>query len=392
MNNGKGQVLRAHSSATDPRKAVREFHSAVCQPDMELVIFFCSSNYDLEALASEMRSLFAGIKVVGCTTAGEIGHDGFRNSGITGVSFPSDSFSAVADRIECLQSFEVGKGHRFVQELVQRMERNVSCVSDENSFAFLLIDGLSMREEMVAYVFQNALGKIPMIGGSAGDDLRFDRTSVYFDGRFCSDSAVLVLISTRLPFRIFISQNFIPTEKRVVVTKADSRHRLVYEIDGLPAAEVYGELVGMDSHKVYPVCFSPLPMVVLIGGRGYVRSIRTVNSDGSISFFCAIDEGIVLRTAQSENMIAGLERAFALVRHSLGAPQVVICFDCILRKLEMVQNDLLSEVENIYMQNRVTGFNTYGEIYNGTHVNQTLVGIAIGEVPMEVKEVFDVKD
>lgn len=56
---------------------------------------------------SEMRFLFAGIKVVGCTTAGEIGHDGFRKPGITGVSFPSDSFSAVADRIECLQSFEV---------------------------------------------------------------------------------------------------------------------------------------------------------------------------------------------------------------------------------------------------------------------------------------------
>lgn len=37
------------------------------------------------------------------------------------------------------------------------------------------------------------------------------------------------------------------------------------------------------------------------------------------------------------------------------------------------------------------GFNTYGEIYNGTHVNQTLVGIAIGEVSM-VGTVFDVRD
>lgn len=388
----KGQILRAQSCAIDPREAVREFHSTVCQSDMELVIFFCSSSYDLEALASEMQYLFDGVTVVGCTTAGEVGPSGLQNFSLSGASFPSDSFSAVADKIDRLQQFEIGKGQRFVHELVQRMERSVSCISDDNSFAFLLIDGLSMREEMVAYVFQNTLGKIPMIGGSAGDDLRFDSTSVYFNGCFSSDSALLVLISTRLPFKIFITQNFIPTENRVVVTKADVRQRLVYEIDGRPAAEVYGELMGMDRHMLYPVCFSPLPMVVLIGGRGYVRSIRTINSDGSISFFCAIEEGIVLRTAQSENMIGNLERTFASVNDYLGIPQVVICFDCILRKLEMLQNDLLSEFENIYMRNRTVGFNTYGEIYNGTHVNQTLVGIAIGEVPMAAKDVFDVKD
>jgi hypothetical protein len=39
------------------------------------------------------------------------------------------------------------------------------------------------------------------------------------------------------------------------------------------------------------------------------------------------------------------------------------------------QKDRIAEVLE---QNHTIGFNTYGEQFNGVHVNQTLVGIAIG--------------
>ena len=73
----QSSIRRAQSCSTDEREAVREFHAGVTQPDMALVIFFCSSQYDLKVLAEEMRILFAGIQVVGCTTAGEIGLAGY---------------------------------------------------------------------------------------------------------------------------------------------------------------------------------------------------------------------------------------------------------------------------------------------------------------------------
>ena len=99
-------IRRAQSCATDAREAVREFHAGVAQPDMALVIFFCSSEYDLEVLAEEMRSLFAGVQVVGCTTAGEIGPAGYREHSLTGASFPASSF-AVCGRIDCLRQFKI---------------------------------------------------------------------------------------------------------------------------------------------------------------------------------------------------------------------------------------------------------------------------------------------
>jgi hypothetical protein len=33
------------------------------------------------------------------------------------------------------------------------------------------------------------------------------------------------------------------------------------------------------------------------------------------------------------------------------------------------------------MKNNTVGFNTYGEQFRGLHINQTLVGIAIGMAP-----------
>jgi hypothetical protein len=64
---GTSRIRRAQSCATDARDAAREFHAAVVQPNMALVVFFCSVEYDLDILAAELRRLFAGVHVIGCT-------------------------------------------------------------------------------------------------------------------------------------------------------------------------------------------------------------------------------------------------------------------------------------------------------------------------------------
>ena len=86
----------SHSCASDARQAAREFHAGVVQPDMSMVVFFCSSDYDLDALADELNQLFGSVPVVGCTTAGEIGSAGYRAQSLSGVSFSSRAGAAVA--------------------------------------------------------------------------------------------------------------------------------------------------------------------------------------------------------------------------------------------------------------------------------------------------------
>jgi len=76
-NQAPGARIRiGQTSADDPGDAVEAFFQAVQQAQSALVVFFCSPKYDLDALASEMNRRFAGVPVIGCTTAGEIGPAG----------------------------------------------------------------------------------------------------------------------------------------------------------------------------------------------------------------------------------------------------------------------------------------------------------------------------
>jgi hypothetical protein len=369
-------VRIAHSCAQDPVAAAEALRDGLQQPDIALVLFFCSSDYDHATLAEQVARRFAGVPVVGCTTAGEIGPLGCRDHSIAGVSFAADVCTVEVGLLEELRGFQIADGVALARRL--RRELDEAAPAGGDTFAFLLVDGLSGHEEQVAHSLQQGLGEIPLVGGSAGDSLSFDRTYVYWDGRFTSDAAVLVLITTPLPFTEFKTQHFVPTDERLVVTEARPDERVVVEINGLPAAQEYARILGLDVQDLDPVHFAASPVVVLIDGANYVRSIQRVGPDGSLKFYCAIERGVVLRVAQSRDLVGNLESAFSQVRAQIGPPQLVLTFDCILRRLEIVEAGLDEAVSDLLRRNNAVGFNTYGEQFCGVHVNQTLTAIALG--------------
>jgi hypothetical protein len=127
------RIRRGQSCATDAREAVRQFHAAVAQPDMALVVFFCSWEYDLDELASELDSVFVGVRVVGCTTAGEFGPEGYGNRSISGASFPAASFAAASGPLKPLQQFEVAQAQSLAQDLVQTLDRLEPAAEPDNT-------------------------------------------------------------------------------------------------------------------------------------------------------------------------------------------------------------------------------------------------------------------
>jgi hypothetical protein len=347
---------------------------------MALVVFFCSSAYDLEALADELNQLFAGIQVVGCTTAGEIGPAGYRNHSLVGVSFSAAVCTAVSACLTDLQNFEISRGQAFTQELLQGLESRAKNVSASNTFALFLVDGLSTREEPVVRTLQGALRNIALCGGSAGDDFKFERTWIFHAGAFRTDCAVLLLINTPLPFKIFKTQHFVSENERLVVTEADVAHRIVKEINGLPAAQEYARILGISVDELSPIHFAATPVVVVIDGTDYVRSIQKVDPSGPLTFFCAIDEGLVLRVARGVDLIANLSQTFDRIREEIGPIALTFGCDCILRNIEITETHQKEAVSAILEKNHTVGFSTYGEQFGGVHVNQTFTGIAIGSL------------
>ena len=224
-----------------------------------------------------------------------------------------------------------------------------------------------------------SLEDIPVVGGSAGDGLQFDKSWIFYDGRAHSDAAVLILISTRLPFRLFKSDNFEPTATKMVVTEADPERRIVKEINAEPAAIEYSRAVGIGGSKLDAFSFAAHPVLVRVGGAYYARSIQRMDPDGALRFFCAIDEGMVLTVARERNLIETTRDLFKEIADDLGEVSIFIGFECVLRRLDLEQHQLSREMSDLYRSNNVIGFQTYGEQYRSMHVNQTLTGVAIGK-------------
>ncbi|MDW6005213.1 nitric oxide-sensing protein NosP [Vibrio mangrovi] len=372
------QILTGHSCATDAEAAVAELSAQIAQPQIALVVFFCSSHYDLQKLAVAINQHLPGITVVGCTTAGEIGPSGYLEHSISGMSFSAACCTAVVGHLDNLQSFEISRGRNFAQDLLRQLESSESYVDTNRSFGLLLIDGLSVREEPVTHALQDGLGTIQMIGGSAGDDLKLEQTWVFVDGKFHTDSAALILINTTLPFHLFKTQHFVSSNERMVVTEVDAKNRIVKEINGLPAAAEYARIVNVKPEQLTSDHFAAWPVVVMIDGTDFVRSIQHSSPDGSLTFYCAIDEGVVLRVARGEDILGKLEVALQELEESLGHIQGMLVCDCILRSLEAARNGSKEAVTQLLCQHNAVGFSTYGEQFGGVHINQTLTGVAIG--------------
>jgi hypothetical protein len=366
----KLKVRQGSTAKTDVREAVLDLAGQLYQPDTQLNLVFFSDEYDPQQLGKILKENLPGT-IIGCTTAGQLSETGFQLGGISGASLAGNEISAIPYLIHPLSS-QAAQMDRIAADIQERLT-----LSKLPAFGFLLVDGLSMKEESLISALYMALGNIPIIGGSAGDSLKFKQTFVYHDGRLLRDAAVFTLFLTSLPFRIFKHQHFLPTSTRLVVTAADSENRLVKEINGEPAAEAYAELIGTTIDKLDSTTFSKHPLMLRIGDDYYVRSVSNVEPDGGLKFFCAIEQGLVLTIGQGQSALELLHRDLRKMKQDMGEPALIIGCDCILRRLEMEEHGIDDSMGRLFADNHVVGFSTYGEQFNSVHVNQTFTGIAI---------------
>jgi hypothetical protein len=368
------EVRFGKSFHPDAREAVRELETQLNDIEPNALIFFCSPKYDHVALGKAIQSAF-NCPTIGCTTAGEIlGSEGYIENALVCAAIASERLTMKPIIIRDLQA--------FVQEAEPRELDSLSYLKRQHSFTLLLVDGLSMLEELIVSRINNVLKGVPLIGASAADGLDFAHTRVYHDGAFHENIAVLALFETTLPFLPVHTQHFEPTDKRLVITEADVSTRTVMEINGMPAAEEYANAVDLTLEKLTPQVFAAHPVMLRIGGEYYVRSIQKVNPDGSLTFFCAIDTGLVFTVARSSaSLITHLEKKLAEIREIIPRPALIFGSDCILRRLEMQQHGELDQVKPVLSQYPFIGFSTYGEQFCGIHVNHTLTALVLGDAP-----------
>lgn len=339
----------------------------------ELVFLFINNKGDFRALCEQAQVHLDSANVVACTTAGEIGENGYEDDQIIAIGLPCETFQAECYVVDLNAGFQP-------QDEIDRLIRTRVALTDRaeeysSEFAFVVIDGMSLREDELTAALASGLGGMPLFGGSAGDGTDFRKTLLSLNGAVRDGCGIVSVIRSKCPIKVFSLNHLSPTETKMVVTDADPRNRIVRQINAEPAAQEYARIVGKVPEQLDQFTFAAHPVVVQLGARHHVRAIQRVNEKGELVFFSAIDEGMVLTLAQSENLADHLDRELSrLGQHDV--PEAILGCDCILRRLEAGQRQQTRDVSDVLKAHNVRGFGTYGEQLGALHVNHTMTGVA----------------
>lgn len=370
----KSPALRTAQVAANAQNPANVLRDKLGAGPFSMVCLFASPHADFEALTRAAQGLFDGADVMACTTAGELGNKGYEEAQIIAIGFPAEYFEITSYAIDSIDKMD---DQKVIDTLIQhRTSLNQRAGDMRSEFAFLMVDGLSLCEERLTSVLSSGLGSMPLFGGSSGDGEDFGTTWLSHNGLIRRNAALLALVRTHCPVRVFSLDHLVPTDTRMVVTAADPQQRLVHEINAEPAAKEYARLLGKDPNQLSAFTFAAHPVVVRLGESHHVRAIQRVNENGDLVFFSAVNEGMVLTLAQHQDIAEHLERRLSSLK-SEGAPEYILGCDCLLRRIEAEQTQRVGDISNILQRHNVVGFSTYGEQIGGLHVNQTLTGVAI---------------
>jgi len=343
----------------------------------KLIIFFASKEaFDFDLLNKEFLKEFPKTKLLGCTTSGELSSNGFSNHSLVALVFKQiKRFStAVIPDVSKTPILHYNKIDRAIAE------SGMSKTGD-NGFIIQLITGHNAGEEKALSTIESRFDNPPnLIGGSAGDDLAFKITYVSINGKIYKDAAVLAFINDN-NFKIYKENIFEDSKKIMQVTKANVKERIVYEFDGKPAAKRYADLLEIrESDLEEKIFLNPLGRI--IGNDIFISSPKSINNDGSISFYSRIYNKVHVSILKATDPLTVLEETKSKINRDFKKIEGIFSINCILRTLQFKENGI--EQKYIDSLRKLTknfgGFTSYGEQINNLHLNQTLALLVTGDL------------
>ena len=373
------RVLQGRTNASEGGPAVAEATESWAETP-EIVFVFCSTVQDPHSVSKALAERYPGVPIAGCTTSGELLAGEHTNKTMVIAGLVDSGIRWHTTVVRDLKAFDEEAAVAAAGRLFAGVETDTEDFDPENHFCLLFVDGLSMKEEGVSALLADAIEGVMLAGGSAGDDLAFAKTLVIHEEGAESDAAVVVMgKAERASFKIIKHQHYVTTPRSLVITRADVAARRVYEMDGYPAAEAYAAALGVPLAELTTEQMFLNPMTFQCNGELYVRSIQTRNDDQSLTFYCGIEEGMVLDIGGHNDMEETLREDLGALDEETGKVDFLLGFNCILRALEAQEGDTHARLGAVLNDHSAAmiGFDTYGEQLNGLHINQTLVALAI---------------
>lgn len=330
-----------------------------------LVFYFGSREVLADgARYAELRAMFPGASLMGCTTGGQIHGDEL-----------DDELSALAIRFDATQIKATSVEVSNATESRRAGERiGLDLASADLAGIFVLSDGLNVNgSELVAGILAHA-GPVSITGGMAGDGAQFIETLVGID---CAPRGKMIAAvgfygkSVRIGHGSAGGWDVFGPKRRITRSSGN----LLLELDGAPALDLYARYLGQDEIDALPGSALLFPLQIHDPKRPEHQIVRTIlavdHTTKSMTFAGDMPEGWVaqLMKGSCDRLSQGAADAAQQARTGLGncsdGNGVAILVSCIGRRLLMGQR-AVDEVEaagaELGSNLQRLGFYSYGEI------------------------------
>ncbi len=329
-----------------------------------LIMIFASCDELLVTTAlSQLLESFQHATVVGASTAGEIYNDEYYVDAIvvSVIAFEHTSLQTISLPLQSTEkSFD--DGVKIAKKLY----------NDDMRGIFVLSDGLQVNGSQLTQGLSFVVGSsVPITGGLAGDDDRFEKTWIVVDKEIKSGYVCGVgFYGKNLQFKHASKGGWDRLGLQRVVTK--SKNNVLYELDHQPALEIYKKYLG-DKAKELPASGLLFPLELKEDADATESKVRTIlgvnEDDNSITFAGDIPEGhcVTLMKANYNRLIDGASGAAESLDFSSyhGEEILSIAISCVGRRLVLksrVEEELEAVMDAIPPKAKQIGFYSYGEI------------------------------
>jgi hypothetical protein len=356
-----------YTTQQSPTAAAADLQNQLKGFSPKMIVFFASSVINPQGISKEIANAFPDCEVIGCSTSGELVSGQMLDNCISAMAFGDHAVANI--KVEVLTN--ITTDDNAVSKAFESFEKYYNTPMDSldpsKYVGFVFIDGMSGCEERINEQIGD-LTDVTFIGGSAGDDLKFKSTYVYANGQAYKDAALLVLFKPAAKFGFLKTQSFVSSGKILKVTKTNESKREIVEFNNKPATQAYAEALGVPIDKLGDHLFKN-PLGLMFGESPFVRSPRVIENN-SVLFYCSVKKDIELSLLNSTDIINDTARAIEEKRKEMGGISAIINFNCILRTLDLKQQNRTKEYGALFSSIPTAGFSTYGESFIG-HINQT---------------------
>jgi len=301
--------------------------------------------------------------LTGCSTSGEINGVNVNDNSLTATAIKFSKTNIKYHEVDISNfnsSFEAGV------DLVEKL------ASDDLKHVFVLSEGLQVNGTDLVNGMRSSLAEgVNATGGLAGDGASFQKT-VVISNTSKVESGLITAIGfygdhIQIGYGSLGGWDSFGLERSV--TKSEDN--VLYEIDNLPALELYKSFLGEKAAEL-PASglLFPLSMRTEANAEPVVRTILAVDEEKqSLTFAGDIPEGsyIKLMKANIDRLINGAENAAEVSVNPLTnkTAQLAILISCVGRKLvlkQMVEEEVEAVQETVGENAMLTGFYSYGEM------------------------------